>query len=408
MAPLAKTRTDYVRALDSHPDLVAVVAAPDMEIIDVNAQGARELGWSAEAMIGKLIVDYGDPTDRELNPALVERALRGETVRFDRRVRSADGEWRTYNFAARVVDDEPGRFMIVGRDMAALAHSDSRLADLLKLADLTDDLFVVTDRDGYITYVNEAVHRVHGNGRIVGRHLTEFVHEDDTGFLSVLDAVHAEDKRAEARVLARREDGSPLMLGLRTIYDEETRRWFTVERDISETIAQEQRMQELATDLRRRATTDVLTGVANRAALNEILDHAVDKGAPFALLLLDMDDFKSVNDTLGHAAGDEFLKCVAQRLQRAVKLTDVVARLGGDEFVVYLPDVDSDDASGVAARMIEAVGQHYSINGHSLTRSCSIGVAVWEQGDDVSAILRKADRAAYRAKHEGRSRFIVY
>jgi diguanylate cyclase (GGDEF)-like protein len=91
-----------------------------------------------------------------------------------------------------------------------------------------------------------------------------------------------------------------------------------------------------------------------------------------------------------------------------VKLTDVVARLGGDEFVVYLPDIDSEAAAGVASRMIDAVGQHYSINGNSLTRSCSIGVAVWEPGDDVSAILRKADRAAYRAKHEGRSRFIVY
>ncbi len=408
MAPLAKARTDYVRELDSHPDLVAVVAAPEMEIIDVNAQGARELGWSAEDMIGKLIVEFGDPSDRELNPVLVEQALRGETARFDRRVRNADGEWRTYNFAARTIDNEPGRFLLVGRDMGALAHSESRLADLLKLADLTDDLFVVSDRDGYVTYVNEAVHRLHGDGKIVGRHLTEFVHDDDRGFFTLLDAVHDKDKRAEARVLAKCQDGSPLMLGVKTIYDDETKRWFTVERDISETIAQERRMQELTTDLRRRATTDTLTGVANRAALNEILDQSVADGTPFALLLLDMDDFKSVNDTLGHAAGDEFLRCVAQRLQRAVKLTDVVARLGGDEFVVYLPDVDCKDASSVAARMIDAVGQHYSINGHSLTRSCSIGVAVWEEGDDVSAILRKADRAAYRAKHEGRSRFIVY
>ena len=408
MPPVIKARTDPVRDLNSHPDLVLVVSAPEMRIIEVNDQGATELGWSADDMIGNSIFDYGDPSDRALNPKLMERTLEGETVRFDRRVRDADGQWRTYNFAARTVDDTPGRFLLVGRDMDALAHSESRLADLLKLADLTDDLFVVSDRDGYVTYANEAVHRLHSDGKIVGRHVTEFVHEDDRGFLTLLDAVHNKDKRAEARVLAKCQDGSPRMLGTKTIYDEESQRWFTVERDISETITHERRMQELATDLRRRATTDALTGVANRSALNEILDQAVADGAPFALLLLDMDDFKSVNDTLGHAAGDEFLRCVAQRLQRAVKLTDVVARLGGDEFVVYLPDVNSKDASGVAARMIDAVGQHYSINGHSLTRSCSIGVAVWDDGDDVSAILRKADRAAYRAKHEGRSRFIVY
>ena len=408
MAHLAKAPADYVHELNSLPDLVLLVDAPDMRIVDVNEQGARELGWTPEEVIGDRLADFGDPADRELNPVLIEKALEGETVRFDRRVRDANGEWRTYNFAARIVDGETTRFLLVGRDMSALAHSYSRLADLLKLADLTDDLFVVSDSEGYVTYVNEAVHRVHGDDKIVGRHLTEFVHEDDRGFATLLGAIGADDKRAEARVLARRYDGSPLMLGVRTIYDEETRRWFTVERDISDTIAQEQQMQKLTTDLRRRATTDELTGVANRAALNEILDASVAEQTPFALLLLDMDDFKSVNDTLGHAAGDEFLRCVAQRLQRAVKLTDVVARLGGDEFVVYLPDVTTEDAAGVAARMIDAVGQHYSINGHSLTRSCSIGVAVWEEGDDVNDILRKADRAAYRAKHEGRSRFIVY
>jgi len=94
-------------------------------------------------------------------------------------------------------------------------------------------------------------------------------------------------------------------------------------------------------------------------------------------------------------------------MQRAVKLTDVVARLGGDEFVVYLPNVDCHAASRVAERMIEIVSEPYSIDGELLTRSCSIGVAVWKEGDDMSDILRKADRAAYRAKHEGRSRFIV-
>ncbi len=408
MAHLAKAPSNYINELNSLPDLVLLVSAPEMHIIDVNEIGARELGWEVDDVIGQPLSNFGDPADTGLNASLIERAAAGETVRFDRRIRAADGNWRTFNFAARIVDDQGGRFLLVGREMEALAHSHSRLADLLKLADLTDDLFVVADREGYVTYVNDAVHRVHGDDKIVGRHLSEFVHEDDRGFETLISAVHAEDARANARVLARRADGSPVMMGVCTIYDRDTQRWFTVERDISAIVEQERRMQELTTDLRRKATTDALTGVANRAALNEILDHAVELGEPFALLLLDMDDFKSVNDTLGHAAGDEFLRCVGQRLQRAVKLTDVVARLGGDEFVVYLPDVGSDDAASVAARMIEAVGQHYSINGHSVTRSCSIGVAVWEPGDDVSAILRKADRAAYRAKHEGRSRFIIY
>ena len=103
MAHLAKAPADYVHELNSLPDLVLLVDAPDMRIVDVNEQGARELGWTPEEVIGDRLADFGDPADRELNPVLIEKALEGETVRFDRRVRDANGEWRTYNFAARIV-----------------------------------------------------------------------------------------------------------------------------------------------------------------------------------------------------------------------------------------------------------------------------------------------------------------
>lgn len=408
MAKLATTERDYFREFQNLPDLVLLVEGPTMIVVDVNDHAARELGWSRDDMLGRSLSEFGDPDDRDLNPTLIERVLAGDTVHFDRRLRTADGDWRTLNFAARMLDLDQRRCLLVGRALESLALSHSRLAGLLKLADLTDDVFVVCDQAGYITYANEAAARIHGEQEFVGRHLTEFVHEDDTGYVGLLEAYNREDSRTEGRVLGRRADGSAIPFGVRTVYDRASQHWFTVERDISNDIEQERKMAQLTTDLRRRATTDALTGVANRAAWNEVLAQAVEAGEPFAVLLMDMDDFKSVNDTLGHAAGDEFLRCVAQRIQRAVKLTDVVARLGGDEFVIYLPNVGSEEAAEVADRMIEAVGQHYSINGHPLTRSCSIGVAVWEPGDDASAILRKADRAAYRAKHEGRSRFSVF
>ena len=120
-----------------------------------------------------------------------------------------------------------------------------------------------------------------------------------------------------------------------------------------------------------------------------------------------MDDFKSVNDTLGHQAGDVFLQAVATRMQGTVRLLDLVARLGGDEFVTFLPGVGSDGAAEIARRMIDAVGKEFTVAETQLTRSCSVGVAIWEPGDSVNDVLRKADRAAYRAMHEGRSRFVV-
>lgn len=407
-APHVHGATDYLRDLNSFPDLVVLGQLPCLTIIDVSDHAVERLGWTAAEWIGRPLTDFGDPDYSGLTEALIKSALDGETVHFDLRFRAADERWHTYNFAARAIDDERRRFLLTGREMEALAHSHSQLAALLKLADLTDDIFVVTDHNGLINYANDAARRIHGTTEFVGHNVVEFVHEDDEGLPGLLEETLARRDRAEARVLGRRADGTPVPFGVRSVFDPESQQWFTVERDISRIVEQEKRMRELTSDLRRQATTDVLTGVANRAALNEILEGAVQRDAPFALLLLDMDDFKSVNDTMGHAAGDEFLRCVAQRMQRAVKLTDVVARLGGDEFVVFLPGIDSDAAALVASRMIKAVGQHYSIDGKSLTRSCSIGVAVREAGDDVSTVLRKADRAAYRAKHEGRSRFVVF
>lgn len=394
--------------LDSLPDLVLIVEASTQTILRVNKHGASELGWTPDDLIGHPLAEFGDQSERSNNDQLAAQLSAGEKVHFDRRVKDQQGNWRTFNFAARLVDGDSDRLLLVGREMDDLANSNSRLADLLKLADLTEDIFVVCDREGWITYANAATARVHRETTFVGRHLSEFVHPDDTGFMSLLSAIDAPDNRATARVMAKLPDGESTMFEVQTIYDVESERFFTVERDISRTIETEREMQSLAEGLRHQATTDSLTGVANRNALNETLEHAVDLGEPFALLLLDMDDFKSVNDTLGHGAGDEFLQCVAKRIEGAVDTTDLVARLGGDEFVVLLPGIDEEAAAATAARVIKAVGQEYSIAGISLMRSCSIGVAVWQVGDSVSDVLRKADRAAYRAKHEGRSRFAVY
>ncbi|MEM7091876.1 MAG: diguanylate cyclase [Actinomycetota bacterium] len=406
---VVKAPADYVRELNSFPDLVLLVDGPTMEVIDVNEHAAREMGWSPSDIIGRPLSDFGDQTATALNETLISRALEGHTVRFDRRVRSAWGEWRNYNFAARIIEDEgKSRFLLVGREMEALAHSHSQLADLLKLADLSEDIFVVCDSYGIVTYANAAAARYHGDQNFVGRQLADFIHDDDTGFARILEQLGANDGRADGRVMAKRSDGSPLMLDVRTVYDEASDRYFTVERDISGVMEQEAEMAKLHEELRRQAKTDELTGVANRTALNEVLEEATQRAQPFSLLLLDMDDFKSVNDSMGHAAGDEFLRCVAQRMKHAVRDGDTVARLGGDEFVVFLPESCTDRASEIAARMLESVGQHYSIGGECITRSCSIGIACFEPGDDASAVLRKADRAAYRAKHEGRNRFVRY
>ena len=159
---------------------------------------------------------------------------------------------------------------------------------------------------------------------------------------------------------------------------------------------------------------DALTGLPNRALLHDRLRREIARARRgdrfFALHLLDLDRFKSVNDALGHHTGDQLLKLVAERLSHAVRETDTVARLGGDEFAVLQTDVTRpEDAFGLSRRIIELLGQPFSIETRELMTSTSIGISIHPtDGLDVDDILKNADIAMYRAKAEGRNTFRMF
>jgi diguanylate cyclase (GGDEF)-like protein len=162
--------------------------------------------------------------------------------------------------------------------------------------------------------------------------------------------------------------------------------------------------------LYRQAHYDLLTGLPNRLLFRERLDgelHRVREGAAGgALLYLDLDDFKQVNDTLGHAAGDQMLAVVGQRLRASVKETDTVARIGGDEFTVVLRELpDAATAMVVARRILDALGAPIWLGGEGRQVGVSVGIASFPaDGLDCDSLLRHADAAMYRAKQQGRGR----
>ena len=172
---------------------------------------------------------------------------------------------------------------------------------------------------------------------------------------------------------------------------------------------QEQRTN--AAKLAHLAMHDPLTGLANRRLLQDRIDHALAKaqrdGAEVGVLLLDLDNFKNVNDSHGHELGDTLIVSVGERLQRAVRAGDTVARIGGDEFVVLLPQVDAEsEVLATVERVLQAVDGAYPFVHQSLYVSASIGVAVFPRdGGDAAALLKNADTAMYRAKESGRNRF---
>lgn len=170
-------------------------------------------------------------------------------------------------------------------------------------------------------------------------------------------------------------------------------------------------LQAANDQLRNIALHDKLTGLPNRFLLDDRLEQAVYRagrnGGRFALLFVDLDRFKPVNDSFGHRIGDELLKSVAQRLKDCVRKGDTVARTGGDEFVIVLNEMGkSADAASVSGKVLEALTRPFHIEGNELGISCSIGISVFpEDGGDITTLMINADKAMYHAKKTGRSNF---
>ena len=194
-------------------------------------------------------------------------------------------------------------------------------------------------------------------------------------------------------------------------YGEADAERYTLERSMQ---VSSQEMKELHDTLSHRAHHDTLTGLPNRAALEEVLQGVLSglprTGREAAVLFIDLDGFKLVNDSLGHAAGDELLVATSERLRAAVRPQDVVARLGGDEFVVFCPQVDDIEVTiDIARRIGDQVERPFRIGGtHTASISASIGIAMTGAAGRAEDLLGNADLAMYEAKARGRARFLIF
>ena len=167
------------------------------------------------------------------------------------------------------------------------------------------------------------------------------------------------------------------------------------------------KLRQASVEITRLARTDALTGLPNAFVLREHMALAMDgiiRGGPFAVLFVDLDHFKQINDTLGHPRGDALLAAVADRLRNVVRESDLVARFGGDEFVVLqTPAVSAGEASDLASRIIEVLSASYEIDGHEIVIGASVGIAMApSDGVQPAQLLRNADMALYRAKSHGK------
>lgn len=286
--------------------------------------------------------------------------------------------------------------------------------DLRRLGELTDDLLIVNDERGNVRYANGAASRLYGHPveELIGRKLTDFITEGDgiEAHRRLVSEALATDNRAAGRIPTVGADGRIVELDVNTVRDPETGYWYTVERNVTDVVYQEQELQRLNGELMQAATRDTLTGLFNRRILNTELDDVLYKEIEFALVLLDMDDFKLVNDTIGHSSGDQLLRFAAERLSTISGPEDTLARFGNDEFFALLRNpVDEADVMARVGAMRERLSEPYVIAGRTVYVSCSAGVALCD-GDRRTAgdMIRHTEMAVAKAKEQGRGGCVLF
>ena len=285
----------------------------------------------------------------------------------------------------------------------------SKLAD--KIFEYSSEGVLITDAKGIILNVNKAFSQVTGYRReeVVGqtpsilnsRRQGKSFYDDMWGRL-------ASDGHWEGEIWNRRKDGEIYLewLSISAVksHQGEITNYVAIFSDITVARENEQRLEHLA-------FYDPLTNLPNRVLFNDRLQQAITRAARnksmAAIMFLDLDRFKAINDTLGHKAGDELLIEVSRRLAKCIRGSDTVARLGGDEFTVILPDVsDVHHVSAVAQKIIEAVAVPCTLEGQEVFVTTSVGISVFPHGgESVESLTRSADIAMYQAKSQGRNNF---
>ncbi len=282
-----------------------------------------------------------------------------------------------------------------------------------KAFDYLFDAVVVTDLEGIITDWNKGSETLYGYSKeeAIGQHVNMLHVPEDTEHItsSVISVVKEAGKwSGEVRMLHKDGRIGWIESMCVPIFDENEQMVgaLGINRDITD------RKQE-SEHLHYLAHYDQLTEIPNRYLLIDRIGHLISQSernkSSFALLYIDLDKFKAINDTKGHAFGDQVLKEVALRLKETIRKSDTVARIGGDEFVLLLESTSSKKKiSAIADNLIKILNNTFDINGEEFEISCSIGVAIYpEQGNSTDALLAAADTAMYKAKRKGRSSYEI-
>jgi diguanylate cyclase (GGDEF)-like protein/PAS domain S-box-containing protein len=394
-------------------------STPDGRLITANTTLARMLGYdSVEVLLERNIAAdiYADPRERE---DLIRRFDPvGYATELELQWRRKDGSRIWVQLNTHAVAGPQGTLYYEGfvYDITQRKAAEGTLEETEELlrkqsaaiASSMDGIGIL-DENLRFTYLNDALARLYGvhPASMLGNPLRDLydAHENDRFQRLILPTV-AERGRWRGEASGLRGDGAafPQEISLTAI---EGGGMVCVVRDITERTYAEEQIKHLAYH-------DALTGLPNRLLFKDrltvALSHAQRDNTRLAVLFLDLDRFKVINDSLGHNIGDQLLQAVAARVQSCVRESDTVARLGGDEFTLLLPALArSDDAAPVAQKLLEAVRYPFHLEGREFFITTSIGISLYpEDGLDAEALIKNADTAMYQAKEQGRDNYQLF
>ncbi len=390
----------------------------NVRFVYINEAACRSLGFSREELLGKTPPDI-DP-DITLEACLdMLHAATAEPGRFESRHRAKDGRIFPVELTAVIFEQDGNKFALTtARDITERKRMEDQLAarerEFRSLAENSPDTIARYGRDCRRLYVNPAyAAQAEGSAdTLLGMTPSERpVHAEAEAYEAALAEVFASGKGTEFELKWADRDGREVCSLTRLTPE------FGKDGDVESVLAVGRDITELSSSrlkIHQMAFYDTLTALPNRALFGDRLRQMITEASWHrqlaGVMMLDLDHFKTVNDTMGHPVGDELLRETASRLSTCIRVYDTVARLGGDEFAILLPEIRSgDDLGRVATKMLEALNQPFLLGGKEVFVSCSIGIALYpSDSTETDDLLKFADSAMYLAKYSGRNKFRFY